>query len=560
MSAVIPSAQAELFRLDQFGIYDESGFDKRSNSLNVNALASCITYEYEGVCPRSGTRLCLPRTVLAEQVASGLMAQLSDADVAEHCMYGVLLVDTPAGPRVLKAFSGRSSGDNGREWVPLIPQEKQLVLSEFEVVAELDQIKQLLADLAQLPARANYHHQSRQFAERLACLAESHRQRKAERNKQRQQLERQGTDKTQQFDLDEQSRRDGIKKRQLKRERDRTLAPLKQSIDAADGTIKALKARRQDLSRQLQAQMHAVYTLTNFAGEQRTLSEIVPHHGMPTGTGECCAPKLLHYAAVHQLTPISMAEFWWSPSSVGESRIHRQFYGACIERCQPIMGFLLSGLPHIEADATLPAQLLYEDDWLVAINKPPGLLSIPGRSVLNPSNATSQVRGMLLDPGLQSVHRLDQDTSGVLVFARSPQVHRQISQQFRQREVIKRYEALVSSGVARNQGDIHLPIGRYPDCRPERRVDWTSGKPSHTRYRTLQRGDGQTRLELFPTTGRTHQIRIHLASPEGLGAPILGDRLYGGEPSCRLHLHARELTLWHPGLNKSLHLEAETPF
>ncbi|MGB3613527.1 MAG: pseudouridine synthase, partial [Elainellaceae cyanobacterium] len=555
-----PTVQAELFTLNQFGIYGELDPSKCSSSLDSNALASHVTYRYEGVCPRRGVRLCLPRTVLAEQIAYGLMAQLREAGISERHMYGVLLVNTPNGYRVLKAFSGRAYPGAGLGWVPLIPQENQLVLSEFEVVAALDQIKRSLATLTQLPERATYHYQVNRFAEQLAHLAEVHRQRKANRTRQRQQLEQQSANQMQWSDLDEQSRRDGIEKRRLKQERDRTLAPLKQVINAADGESRVLKSRRQALSRQLQAQMHAVYTLTNFAGEQRTLGEIVPHQSMPTGTGECCAPKLLHYAATHNLTPIAMAEFWWGTSSADGGRVHCQFYGACAERCQPIMGFLLSGMPPVMADGTLPTQLLYEDDWLVAINKPPGLLSIPGRSVLNPSNATSQVQAMLLDPQLQSVHRLDQDTSGILLFARSPQAHRHISQQFRQRAVTKQYEALVTSDINVDQGDIHLPIGRYRDCRPERRVDWASGKPSHTCFRVLQRSSGRTRLELSPTTGRTHQIRVHLADKEGLGAPIWGDRLYGGQSSDRLHLHARELTFWHPGLDKALHLRAETPF
>ncbi|MEO0409809.1 MAG: RluA family pseudouridine synthase [Cyanobacteria bacterium P01_A01_bin.135] len=320
-----------------------------------------------------------------------------------------------------------------------------------------------------------------------------------------------------------------------------------------------MKTRRRQLSRQLQAQMHAVYRLTNFAGERRTLAEIAPHQTMPTGTGECCAPKLLHHAATRGLRPLAMAEFWWGRPSADGSRRPGQFYGACAERCQPIMGFLLSGLPAVGTDSIPDAPFLYEDHWLVAIDKPAGLLSTPGRDILNPSNATSRLQALLEDPNLQSVHRLDQETSGILLFARSPQVHRQLSSQFRQRQVAKRYEAVVTATVAVEQGEITLPIGRYLDCRPQRRVDW-AGKPSQTQFRVLARCGGQTRLELIPLTGRTHQLRVHLADAVGLGAPILGDRAYGGAPSHRLHLHGRELEFWHPQLDKRIQVITETPF
>lgn len=515
---------------------------------------SCATYWYEGRCPRTGSRLRLPRTALAERVARGLSAQLSGSDLPQGKMYGVLLVESPEGCRVLKAFSGQSF-EGKSDWVPAIPNSEQLLLSEFQAIAALEAIKQELAVLAQLPARQAYDVQAQIFSARLSALAERHRQRKESRRQRRQEVQDQRLLEA----LDEESRRDGIERRHLKRARDRILAPLKQAIAEADAQVQALKRRRKQLSRQLQTQMHAAYTLTNFAGERLALSDVVPHQAMPTGTGKCCAPKLLHYAATHGLTPLAMAEFWWGDSADG-SRVSGAFYGACPERCQPIMGFLLSGLPPVEpTPAERQVRILYEDQWLIAIAKPAGLLSTPGRSVLHPDSAVSQVQAAV-SGGVYSVHRLDQATSGILLFARSPQTHRQISEQFRQRRVDKRYEALVTAAVEPDQGSIQLPIGRYRDYRPKRRVDWDGGKPSHTQFTVLERRSDYKRLELFPLTGRTHQLRVHLASPEGLGAPILGDRLYGGEPSDRLHLHARELKFWHPERNQRMHLVAETPF
>ena len=539
-----------------FQLYHEAS----ASDMATFIAASPVTYTYSGLCPITGDRLALPRTRLAEQLARNLMDQLAQSGAARSRMYGILLVETLTGYRVIKGFSGQAVGPDSDRWVSPIPQRQQVVLSEFEVVAELENIKQTLGHLSRLPERQRYSVQVRRFEEAIAQLSASHRHRKAERSQQRQRLASESHADVLQQDLDNQSRHDSRERRQLKQERDRILRPLQQVIDTADAQIQELKLKRKQLSRQLQAQMHAVYTLTNFSGEQRTLEEIVPTHVMPTGTGECCAPKLLHHAAMNGYRPLAMAEFWWGTPSADGARQPRQFYGACLERCQPIMGFLLSGLPAVQTDHIPAAPVLYQDDWLVAIDKPAGLLSTPGRTILNPSNVVSRLRTKLKGPYLQTAHRLDQETSGVLLLARSPQVHRQLSAQFQRKTVTKRYEAIVTAAIAANEGEITLPIGRYPDSRPMRRVDFSAGKASHTAFRVLERCHGRTRLELAPTTGRTHQIRIHLADPAGLEAPILGDRAYGGAPSERLHLHAKTLTFWHPVLDRSIRIVAAPPF
>lgn len=184
--------------------------------------------------------------------------------------------------------------------------------------------------------------------------------------------------------LNEQSCRDGIERRQLKRQRDATLQPLRHLINQADDRSHELKQRRKGLSRQLQAQMHANYWLTNLAGESLPLQQLMPFGSMPTGTGDCCAPKLLHYAATIGLKPLSMAEFWWGSPSTNGDKIQGEFYGACAERCQPLMGFLLSGLPRRSPIAKIGSierslPILWEDECLIAVNKPSGLLSVPGR-------------------------------------------------------------------------------------------------------------------------------------------------------------------------------------
>ncbi|MFM7425809.1 MAG: RluA family pseudouridine synthase, partial [Elainella sp.] len=273
--------------------------------------------------------------------------------------------------------------------------------------------------------------------------------------------------------------------------------------------------------------------------------------GLPTGTGDCCAPKLLHWAALNGWKPLTLAEFWWGRPEPG--RIVGEFYAACEERCQPLLGFLLSGL----APPDLP--ILYEDDWLLAIDKPAGLLSVPGRSVLGQDSAVTRLNA--LGP-VWPVHRLDQDTSGLLLLARDRQTQRLLSQQFQQRQVNKRYEALLSAEVTAVQGLIDLPLWADPADRPYQKVDWQRGKPSQTEFRQLEDlGQSLTRLELTPLTGRTHQLRVHCAHPQGLNAPIWGDRLYGaGSSAARLHLHAKALEFIHPHRQESMQLRSEVPF
>ena len=392
--------------------------------------------------------------------------------------------------------------------------------------------------------------------------------------------------------LDEESRQQGIERRQLKRQQNAVLQPLQQLIAATDTRISELKQQRKALSRQLQAQMQATYSLTNFSGRSQSLQQLMPK-GSPTGTGDCCAPKLLHYAATHHLKPLAMAEFWWGASSGNQDKIPGEFYGACAERCQPLMGFLLSGLKPISIlnrdfyrttplslnilthlcssnESNFPAfpsikgeiPIIYEDEWLIAVNKPAGLLSVPGRYGDRQDSVLSRLRHLLPDGiALVSVHRLDQETSGILLLARDRQTHRQLSQQFQQHQIHKVYEAILSGAVTVEQGVIDLPLWGDPKNRPEQKVDWQHGKPSLTQFQIMAREGDYTRVEFTPLTGRTHQLRVHAADVQGLGVTILGDRLYGCRAvTSRLHLHARELRFEHPQLEKTLHLQANTPF
>ncbi|QLE42109.1 RluA family pseudouridine synthase [Nostoc sp. C052] len=547
-----------------------------SDFIDCDAIRdSSCSYWYEGRCLESGDRLKLPRTSMSEAIAHGLMQQLANNDCysREGKMYGILLIELPNGEQwVLKAFSGLLNGCSVVEgWVPPIPGRDEVAFEEARTLAQLDAIKQELLTLKQLTERQQYETLLHDFEQQLQAMSDRHRDCKHQRQEKRQQICKTLSPEALTIaleQLDEESRQQGIERRQLKRQQNGRLQPLQQLIAATDARISELKQQRKVLSRQLQAQMQASYSLTNFSGRSQSLQELMPG-GSPTGTGDCCAPKLLHYAATHNLKPLAMAEFWWGVSSVNQDKIPGEFYGACAERCQPLMGFLLSGLrpnpptllPCREgAEVTLP--IIYEDEWLIAVNKPAGLLSVPGRYRDRQDSVLSRF-GHLLPDGmsLASVHRLDQETSGILLLARDRQTHRQLSQQFQQRQVHKVYEAILSGVVTVEQGVIDLPLWGDPENRPYQKVDWQHGKPSLTHFQVMAREKDYTRLEFTPLTGRTHQLRVHAADVRGLGIAILGDRLYGCcAVASRLHLHARELRFKHPQLEKTLHLQAITPF
>ncbi|NDJ22319.1 RluA family pseudouridine synthase [Nostoc sp. B(2019)] len=550
-----------------------------SDFMNSNYVVSdlSVSYYYEGYCPQSGEILRLPRTPIVEAIAYGLMQHLAKNDLhnREGKMYGVLLVELPTGEqRVLKAFSGLLNGYGIFDgWVPPIPGRSQVALEEARTLAQLDAIKQELITLKQLTERQQYEMLLRDFELQLQQMSDRHRHCKHQRQEKRQLLYETVTGEALTIaleQLDAESCLHGIERRQLKRQQNEVLQPLKQLITATDERMRELKQQRKALSQQLQAQMHAAYSLTNFSGQSLSLQQLTPF-GMPTGTGDCCAPKLLHYAATHSLKPLAMAEFWWGASSVNQDKVQGEFYGACAERCQPLMGFLLSGLksnlPHREGEVLSPSHArgvipIYEDEWLIAVNKPPGLLSVPGRYSDRQDSVVSRLRNLLPDGMvLAAVHRLDQETSGILLLARDRQTHRQLSRQFQQRQIYKVYEAVVSGSVTTAQGVIELPLWGDPQNRPYQQVDWQRGKPSLTHFRVIGKEGDYTRVEFIPFTGRTHQLRVHAANSQGLGVTILGDRLYGCDAVAgRLHLHARELRFEHPQLGQTLHLRTKTPF
>jgi tRNA pseudouridine32 synthase / 23S rRNA pseudouridine746 synthase len=554
------------------GPYLNTMYDSKIIALSEFGLATIdrtdpqcaiVTDRYEGRCPTTGDRLSLPRTRLAEMIAQHLMQQLATDQQFQHegKMYGILLVTDRAGElAALKAFSGLFQGrSEWPGWVPPIPGRQLVTSDEQTVLQQLADLKQQLTDLDQLPDarraigdhRSDYHNLKAQFDRQLQDLNQVHSQRKIQRQRQREALSPAEL-AAQLPNLIHASQMDGIEKRNLKRDRDSSLKPLKAKVEQIEQQIKRLKQQRKQLSQQLQAQMHEATAVMNFLGVSKSLRELIPG-GIPTGTGECCMPKLLNYAASHQLRPIAIAEFWWGSDT--PDHIQGEFYGPCAPRCQPLLGFMLSGLNA----PSLGFGVLFEDDWLIVVDKPSGLLSVPGRYVATQDSVLRRLQLARPNVAWRSVHRLDQDTSGLLMLAKDDATAQQLQQQFQLRQVRKTYIAILAGEITQLQGTIDLPLRPDRENPPRQIVDAQQGKPSQTVYGVIAQSHGQTRIEFQPVTGRTHQLRVHAAI--GLGAAIVGDRLYGATPAAsRLQLHAAKLELRHPITGWVISVDSPVPF
>ncbi len=208
------------------------------------------------------------------------------------------------------------------------------------------------------------------------------------------------------------------------------------------------------------------------------------------------------------------------------------------------------------APPNLPLSVIHEDHELVAVEKPAGLLSVPGKGAHLADCLLGRVQAAF--PTALLVHRLDRDTSGVMVFALSPHAQRFLSKQFEERRARKTYVARVAGRLEPKTGAVDLPlIVDWPN-RPRQMVCFDTGRPALTEYRVLKANGDESRVRLWPRTGRTHQLRVHMLA---LGHPILGDPLYAPDDAfARMMLHAEELRVNHPESGRGLSLRAKAPF
>jgi tRNA pseudouridine32 synthase/23S rRNA pseudouridine746 synthase len=326
---------------------------------------------------------------------------------------------------------------------------------------------------------------------------------------------------------------------------------------------------QRELSRALHAELLDTYLIPNARGEQAKLCALFEPFPPPGGSGDCAAPKLLTRAFALGGRPLALAEFWWGGSPPGGGRQHGVFYPACRGRCAKILPFMLDGLDcepapdvGIESVSDDAPWVVHEDQSILVVEKPCGLLSVPGRGPRRKDSVEYRLQqraGFEDDTWPRLVHRLDVATSGLLIAAKHKPAYVALQRQFSTRAIDKRYEALVCGSVAGEAGVIELALARDLDDRPRQIHDPVRGKPALTRWRVLERGVETTRVALYPKTGRTHQLRLHASHPDGLGAPIVGDLLYGFGGS-RLMLHAASVGFVHPGTGEPLEFSSTCPF
>ena len=502
-------------------------------------------------------------------------------------MFGVLVVRYELGVRnyelgvrscelgFIAAYSGLLAGRN--DWAYFVPPvfdaqqpdghfkvtERSIsdINREIDCIRHSDEYKRVKAEEAALRQKA---------ADRIAAMKQHIASAKAERDRRRRDAQA-GLVHISEAETAAMTRESQTLKadlRRLKQRLDMELSAAHALTFQYDERIAALRQRRRSMSDELQRWLFMQYRMLNARGEERNLIDIfsTTTHGIPpAGAGDCCAPKLLQYAYSHGLQPVCMAEFWWGESPRQEIRHHLSYYPACRSKCLPILTHMLQGLdvePNpLTATASEELKIVYEDDAICVVDKPAGMLSVPGKDNVESVESIMRQRWHQYDGNPIMVHRLDRDTSGLMVVARTLEAYHSLQQQFACRTAAKRYEAVLDGVPALQQGTISLPL--MPDItdRPRQRVDMEHGKPSVTTYRVVSTQNHRTLVWLFPHTGRTHQLRVHCAHPLGLATPILGDPLYGrGTAAPRMYLNAAELEITHPVTGRRMQWKSESAF
>lgn len=534
--------------------------------------------------------LYTPHPLCVEAVAE-LKAMLSrhtewKAELSRGKMLGVLVVLSPEGVLgYLAAYSGLL--DNSNQCDGFVPAVFDFLQADGYFKQEENHISRInkMIDLLQRSAAyKEVQRQTREAEQEAECQLEVARRQMKEEKKRRDGLRQRPISPDEEQQLIRQSQFQKAELKRLKQNLDARLQGLRQNEKTFDDRLQALKQEREQRSEALQQWLFSHFVMLNAKGERRNLCELFADTSQrvpPAGAGECCAPKLLQYAYQNGYQPLCMAEFWCGASPKAELRRDGYFYPACKGKCEPILRFMLQGLqvdvhPHLSAAAGVAADLevVYEDEWLLVVNKPAGLLSVPGK--LDVDSVADRVKRMR--PGLQGpaiVHRLDMDTSGLLLIAKTKFVHQQLQSLFKNRLVKKQYVALLDGevnmppdnclinyevgGRGLRLGVIRLPLCPNLDDRPRQMVSYESGKSALTYYEVVSVGGGQSRVNFYPQTGRTHQLRVHAASPDGMDAPIVGDTLYGRKAQ-RLYLHAESLSLVHPVTHEVLSLTCKPDF
>lgn len=483
-------------------------------------------------------------------------------------MFGVLIVRTGEGEvGYLAAFSGILAGKNRHTYfVPPVYDVQEpdgfFRIEEEQISGINRRIEELQADVRYKDCKQRLADETILAGQVLDDIRGRMKAAKVERDRLRSTVTR--------VDSEQLIRESQFQKAELKRQKQYWkdhLASLQAEVEVFETEIERLKAERKTRSAALQQWLFKQFRMLNARGEERDLCNLFKdtvQKTPPAGAGECAAPKLLQYAYRNGWQPLAMAEFRWGDSPKNEIRRHGYYYPACKGKCGPILKHMLQGL-HVEENPLetdmhrdTELEIMYEDEWLSVVNKPAGMLSVPGKSDID--SVYGRVRRMYPEAtGPMIVHRLDMATSGLILIAKTKEVHQNLQAQFKNRTVCKRYVAWLDGIVEKKEGHIELPLRPDPEDRPRQVVDAVHGKPAVTDYTVLHYDSGRTFISFIPKTGRTHQLRVHSAHPLGLNAPIVGDELYGRKAD-RLYLHAEYLGFIHPVSGVYMEIEKESGF
>jgi tRNA pseudouridine32 synthase/23S rRNA pseudouridine746 synthase len=484
-------------------------------------------------------------------------------------MFGVLVVQNKLGKLgFLASFSGKLANSNSHLYfVPpifdILQENSFFLAGEAEINALNTELENREKDDEYFTLLQIIEEVKHKFNEELIALKQRH-----TKNKQlRDALREKGVSEHEQETLRQQSIADSYELKQIKREFQFHLGDLENKLAQYESETVALKKMRKQKSNDLQKRIFSHYVLLNAHGEKKDLVEVFKSFNgetPPAGSGECAGPKLLNHAYLYDLKPICMAEFWWGRPPLSEVRKHGDFYPACRSKCEPILGYMLQGLSVDEN----PIQrnyghgkeitILFEDDAIIVVNKPEGLLSVPGKHISD--SVITRLKTLYPDSDeLLLVHRLDMSTSGLLIAAKTKQCHKFVQRQFIQRKVKKRYVAVLNGELEKESGIIDLPMRVDLDNRPRQLICYEYGKKAVTRYEVKRKESNKSYIYFYPETGRTHQLRLHAAHKLGLNTPILGDDLYGVQKD-RLYLHAEKVSFIHPKSKEEVTFTAPADF
>ena len=537
-----------------------------------------------------------PLCVLAAEEVKEYIASRKEwqEELASGKMFGVLIVQTDNGITnneenqigYLAAFSGNLAGKNLHPY--FVPPVYDLLQPEGFFKIEEEQISAINIRIRELENSSSYLDSKEKWKIETEQAKAVLNQAKAELKiaKEAREIRRQSSpelSEEEQASLIRESQYQKAEYKRLEKEWKKQLEELETEVRHFDIEIERLKTERKERSAALQRKLFEQFRMLNAQGEVKdlyTIFEQTVQKVPPAGAGECALPKLLQYAYLHQLKPLAMAEFWWGDSPKNEIRHHGYYYPSCKGKCEPILLHMLQGLEvdenpllnSIHEDEEL--EIVYEDEWLVVVNKPAGMLSVPGKAEDRDSVYHRLKKKYPDATGPMIVHRLDMATSGLLLVAKTKEVHQHLQAQFADRSIKKRYTAVLNGVTARTEktvstekttlpfgraGRINLPLCLNPLDRPRQIVSREHGKEAITEYRIISESEKYTRITFYPLTGRTHQLRVHAAHPEGLGCPILGDELYGKKAD-RLYLHAEYIEFRHPISGKILCIQKEADF